>query len=218
MYTLAFDTTVNFCSVALFNATKKIDSFEKEMDFGQAETLIVKIDEILKKHNICFNDLSLLVVCTGPGSFTGVRSSIAAARAFKIACPKLCIAGINAFDAYAYDISAEDISDINAVIIETKREDFYIQYYDNKLNKIMEPTTAFYDDIIKSLSSKKVTLIGDGVERLLSRPSGLCLHSIKIKSKIDIDRLAFLGMEKYIKKITDFPKPLYLKAPDVCIK
>ena len=59
MFTLVFDTTVNYCSIALFENTKLIDKFEKEMDFGQAETLIVQIDEILKKHNLPFKNLSL---------------------------------------------------------------------------------------------------------------------------------------------------------------
>ena len=218
MFTLAFDTTVNFCSIALFEDVKKLDVFEQEMDFGQAETLMVKIDEMLKRNELSFKDLSLVVVCTGPGSFTGVRSSVSAARAFKLACPDVCVTGVSAFEAYAEDISAEESAEVNAVVIETKREDFYIQYYDKSFKKIMPPQTAFYDDIISFLSSKKVTLIGDGVERFLSRPSGLCLQAIKIKQKADIEKLAIAGIKRYINKTTDFPKPLYLKAPDVCIK
>ena len=218
MFTLAFDTTVNFCSIVLFNGSQEIARFEKEMDFGQAETLIVKIDEIIKKHNLIFKDLSLVTVCTGPGSFTGVRSSISAARAFKLACPNVNIAGINAFETYIAELKNEEISEINAVIIETKREDFYIQYYDHNLNKIMPPSTAFYEDIIKVLGNKKVTLIGDGVERFLSRPSGLNLHYVKIKQNISIDQLALAGLKKLSNKTIDFPKPLYLKAPDVCVK
>ncbi|MBQ7304234.1 MAG: tRNA (adenosine(37)-N6)-threonylcarbamoyltransferase complex dimerization subunit type 1 TsaB [Alphaproteobacteria bacterium] len=218
MYTLAFDTTVNYCSLVLFNGTKPLDRFEQEMDFGQAETLMVEIDNILKRNNLAFGDLSLIVVCTGPGSFTGVRSSVAAARAFKLACPDVCVMGVNAFETYVSELSENNLSEVNAVLIETKREDFYVQYYDNNLNKIMPPMTAFYDDIIRFLSSKNVTLIGDGVERFLSRPSGLSLHNIVMKDKINIDKLALTGIKKYADKVIDFPKPLYLKAPDVCIK
>ncbi len=218
MYTLAFDTTVNYCSLVLFNGTKPLDRFEREMDFGQAETLMVEIDKILKKNNLKIDDLSLIVVCTGPGSFTGVRASVAAARAFKLACPDVCVMGVNAFETYASELSDNNVSEVNAVLIETKREDFYVQYYDANLNKIMPPMTSFYDDIIRFLSSKNVTLIGDGVERFLSRPSGLSLHNIVMKDKINIDKLALTGIRKYADKVIDFPKPLYLKVPDVCIK
>lgn len=218
MFTLAFDTTVNYCSIVLLKDEKTIDIYEQEMEFGQAEALIIEIDKMLKKHNLLFKDLSLVVVCTGPGSFTGVRSSVSAARAFKLAAPNVCITGVSAFEAYAEDLRKEDITDVNAVIIETKREDFYVQYYDNKLHKILAPSTAFYDDVIRFLSSKNVTLIGDGVERFLNRPSGLSLHNVLIKQKINIVNLALAGIKRYINKTTDFPKPLYLKAPDVCIK
>ena len=218
MFTLAFDTTVNFCSVALLDDVKIVDKFEQEMDFGQAEALMVQIGNMLDRHNISFKDLTLVVVCTGPGSFTGVRSSVSAARAFKLACPDVCVAGVSAFDAYIADVSEDESADINAVIIETKREDFYVQYYDKSFNKLMPPSTAFYDDIIRLLSSKNVTLIGDGVLRFLNKPSGLSLHAIKIKQKVDVEKLALAGIKKYRQKTTDFPKPLYLKAPDVCIK
>jgi tRNA threonylcarbamoyladenosine biosynthesis protein TsaB len=218
MFTLAFDTTVNYCSIALLNDTKAIDVYEQEMEFGQAEALIIQIDKMLKRNNLVFKDLSLVVVCTGPGSFTGVRSSISAARAFKIACPDVCVTGVSAFEAYAQELEETEKADVNAIVIETKREDFYVQYYDNKLNKIIPPLTSYYDDIIRFLSSKNVTLIGDGVERFLNRPSGLSLHSVLIKPKVNIHTLALAGIKRYVSKTADFPKPLYLKAPDVCVK
>lgn len=218
MYTLAFDTTVNFCSVALFENNKMIDSYVKEMNFGQAEALIPAISQILESRKLTFKDLKLLVVCTGPGSFTGVRSSVAAARAFGLACPQTTICGVSAFDAYAAELAPDELADINAILIETKREDYYIQYYDRHLNKTEPPTTAYRDDIIQTLSGKKVTLSGDGTERFLNRPSGLSLHTVKMPLNPPIDKLGLIGINKYQSKTTDFPKPLYLKAPDVCVK
>lgn len=79
MYTLAFDTTANGVSVLLSKDGRTIDLFQEEMDFGQAEVLIPEIRNTLEAENLQFKDLGLAVVCTGPGSFTGVRSSISAA-------------------------------------------------------------------------------------------------------------------------------------------
>ncbi len=218
MYTLAFDTTSNFCSVALFKDKEEQERFEEEMDFGQAEVLMPEIARMLKNHGLQFADLSLTVVCTGPGSFTGVRSSISAARAFGLACPEVTICGVSAFDAYAAEFEPEELAEINAVLIETKREDFYVQYYDKKLAKMGAPMTAFYDDIIHFLSSHRVSLCGDGVERFLNKPSGLSLHAVKMQYNPPVDKLALIGLNKYQAKSTDFPKPVYLKAPDVCVK
>ncbi len=218
MFTLAFDTTSNFCSLALFNDNKEVARFEKEMDFGQAEVLMPQIAAILRGHNLEFKDLNLAVVCTGPGSFTGVRSSVAAARAFALACPSVTVCGVSAFDTYAADFEPDELSEVNVVLIETKREDYYVQCYDKELNKLSEPTTAFYDDIIRSLQGKSVSFAGDGVERFLNKPSGLHLHAVKTHFNPPVDKLALIGIKRFLNKTVDFPKPLYLKAPDVCVK
>ena len=104
MWTLAFDTTTNFCSIALFKDNLLKNVFSSEMTFGQSEVLIPEIQKMLQNTGITFQELNLLVVCTGPGSFTGVRSSLSAARAFGLACPNLTLCGINAFDVYAKSI------------------------------------------------------------------------------------------------------------------
>ena len=74
------------------------------------------------------------------------------------------------------------------------------------------------EDIIAHLRHKKVTFLGDGVERFLSRPTGLSLHAILNQNHLDIKELAQCGINKYQKKEHNYPKPLYLRAPDVCIK
>ena len=214
MYTIAFDTTAASCSVALMKDDKLLDSFVEEMDFGQAEVLIPAIRDLLAKHNLEVRDLGLMVVCVGPGSFTGVRSSISAARAFGLACPQMVVGGVSSFDAYAYALSwnPEEIAPVNAVIIETKREDFYYQLFDEHLNKISDPSAAVRDDIIAALRDKKVTFVGDGVERFLASPTGLSIHAIVMKPHLDVEDLARCGLRKFNRKT------LYLRAPDVCVK
>ncbi len=220
MYNLAFDTTSSGCSVVLMKDKTKLAVFHQNMDFGQAEVLLPEIQNLLQQNGITFADIGLLTVCVGPGSFTGVRASIAAARAFGVAAPNLNLAGITAFDAYIRSLSwcPEEVATLNLVIIETKREDFYFQLFDKKLHKLTEPAAAAYEDIIPLLRGKKVSLIGDGVERFLSRPHNLSLHAIKCLSGVDIVDLALCGLEAYADKRMDYPKPLYLRAPDVCVK
>ena len=218
MYTLAFDTTANGVSILLSKDGHTVDAFQEEMDFGQAEVLIPEIRNTLESENLQFKDLGLAVVCTGPGSFTGVRSSISAARAFGLACPNTKVIGVSAFEAYVHGLQPDEVAAINAVIIETKREDFYYQLFDDKKKKITEPSAGTYEEIINQLRGPKITLVGDGVERFLNKPSGLSLHVIKMLNCPPIEDLAACGIHKYQNKIFDFPKPLYLRAPDVCIK
>ncbi len=218
MWILSFDTTTNFCQICLAQDQKLIKRFSSEMTFGQSEVLIPQIKEILDENHLMMPDISLINVCTGPGSFTGVRSSIAVSRAFKLANPSLTLCGVNAFDSYAFDLSYKQISDLNAVIIETKREDFYVAYYDENLKKISTPKTAYKDEIIEDLKHRKVTLTGDGVERFLSLNTGLQIHDVLFAPCPDIFKISLLGFERYQQKRTDFPKPLYLKAADICVK
>ncbi len=217
MYNLAYDTTAAQCAVILQKGRKKISVFQKLMDFGQAEVLIPQMKQMLDEAGIAFADLGLLTVCTGPGSFTGVRSGIAAARAFSIASPQVKVCGVSAFDAYALTFNPEELADINAVIIETKRDDFYFQLFDAGLNKISAPQAGEYEDLKALLRHKKISLTGDGVERFLSRPSGLSLHCIKMPEALSVECVAEAGLRCFDNKRIDFPKPLYLRAPDVSL-
>ena len=136
-------------------------------------------------------------------------------RAFSIAAPDLCVAGISAFEAYARTLEEEERAELNCVVIETKRDDFYYQIFDARLNKITPPQAGNYEDILPQLRHRKVSLVGDGVERFLSRPSGLSLHVIKMLEALPVEQLAACGIKQFYDKDADFPKPLYLRAPDV---
>lgn len=218
MYTLAFDTTSNACSCALLDDNVVIAKYNAEMDYGQAEVLIPEIENMLTKLGLSFSQIGLLGVCIGPGSFTGVRTSIAAARAFALAQPQLSITGVSAFEAYVHSLDMSELSRINAVIIETKREDFYFQMFNGKLEKIEEAAALPYEEIINKLKGQTVTLIGSGVERFLDKPSGLTLHAIRMDKSANIADIAACAIQKYISKKLNFPKPLYLRAADVCVK
>ena len=218
MYTIAFDTTADNCSVALLKETQIIAKSEQSLTFGQSEVLLPEIDQMLKKNNLSFQNIDLIGVCVGPGSFTGVRSSIAAARAFTLAKPTVSATGVSAFEAYAHSLDISELSGFNAVIIETKRDDFYFQLFNGKLEKLTEPAAASYEDIIEMLKGKVVTLIGNGTERFLDKPSGLVLHAIRMDKTAPIEDIAACAIQKFNARKLNYPKPLYLRAPDVCVK
>lgn len=189
------------------------------MDFGQSELLLPKTKELLEQNKIQISDLGLIIVCVGPGSFTGVRASVSAARAFSIALPDMPIAGVSAFEPYLKDFEPEDFADQNLVVIETKRSDFYYQIFDIKGNKVTDPSAGTREEIIELLKkNKKVSITGDAVERFLSSPTGLSFQAIKMPSSLSIINVAKVGIEQYENRRINFPKPLYLRAPDVCLK
>ena len=218
MWTLAFDTTTNFCSIALFEDKIKRDLYSAEMTFGQSEALILQIQNMLHKHGLSVQDLGLMAVCTGPGSFTGVRSSIAATRAFGLTNKKMALCGISAFEAYLQATDLSQVKDCVAVIIETKREDFYVAYYGADGHKLEAPKTALFEDIVHDLQNKHVTIVGDGVQRFLSRQTGLHIKNASFDMHPPVDSLALAAIARFENRTIDFPKPLYLKAADICAK
>jgi len=218
MWTLVFDTTSNDCAAALMRDTEIKAKYRQEMEFGQAKALLPQIQKMLNEQKLDFANIDLLGVCVGPGSFTGVRSSVAAARAMSLARPQMAVTGVNAFEAYLQAIDDFDLAALNAVIIETKREDFYFQLFNGRREKLCEPAAVPYEQIIDQLKGKTVSLIGNGVERFLDKPSGLVLHSVNMEKSVPLAQLAACALQKYRQKKLNFPKPLYLRAPDVCVK
>ena len=219
MYILAFDTTGAGCNIVLMDNQKVLDSFEHLAEFGQAEILMPQLKTMLEKNKLSFAEIGALFVCVGPGSFTGVRSGIAAARIFSFTNPKLIVGGVSAFEAYRQSFEPEDIAEINAIIVETRRDDFYVQLFDKSLQKITEPEALSYEHLLEKLKKKGklVSLSGDGVERFLSKPSGLTLHAVKLFETVSAKAVAMIGLKMLEDKKINFPKPLYLRAPDVTL-
>lgn len=216
MYILAFDTTSPYCSIALFKNGNRVQNFCKQSAMIQAEILLPEIQKLLDDEKINFTDIQIIASTTGPGSFTGVRSSLAAIRGFGIACPNATIMGINCFDVYANMIEKEQLAQNNLVIIETKRQDFYYQIFDKNKKPICPPKTGTIAEIVEQLKQKETTIIGDAIERFLSQPSGLTLKNISLKDCIEIETLGQLALQRFEEKSYSFPSPLYIKAPDVC--
>ncbi|MBR1648993.1 MAG: tRNA (adenosine(37)-N6)-threonylcarbamoyltransferase complex dimerization subunit type 1 TsaB [Alphaproteobacteria bacterium] len=215
MLNLAFDTTAQSCSVILDKDGTTIFKSVQKMDYGQAEALLPAIQKGLNDNALKMSDVDLITVCCGPGSFTGVRASLSAARIFELTGEKLQVTGVSAFEAYVQDLDIDEIAEVNAVIIETKRSDFYFQAFDVHKKPLCPPQALDYEALINNLRHHKVTLIGDGVERFLNKPSGLSLHVIRMEELPPIKALARCGADRFMKKNLDYPKPLYLRAPDV---
>lgn len=218
MYTLVFDTTGNGVNLALYKGNVRVAGFEKVEEFGQAEDLATGTARVLEEAGIGFDEVGLLGVCTGPGSFTGVRSGLAFARGLAFCRPDMAITGVSAFDVYANMLASQDRAFYNAVVIETKREDFYFQLFDENLVKLSEPLALTREEITRRVKSRQTSFIGDGVERLLSVSLGLQIKQVEISSMTDTDALFRTVYQKYMQKSLDFPKPLYIRGVDACVK
>ena len=218
MYSLVFDTTAMGLVLALYKDMECRQKVEKFMEFGQAEELACNLKDVLDKENILFSDVDLLGVCVGPGSFTGVRAGVSFAKALALGHNKVNLTGVSAFDVYIEMLKPQDRAFYNAVVIETKREDFYFQLFDENLNKLTPPLALSREEIKEKLNGHQVSFIGDGVERLLSLSMGLQIKCVELTEFMASDALFNATMKKFLEKNLDFPKPLYIRNADACVK
>ncbi|WBU60475.1 tRNA (adenosine(37)-N6)-threonylcarbamoyltransferase complex dimerization subunit type 1 TsaB [Paracoccus albus] len=102
--TLGFDTSAAHCAAALLSGGKLLASRQEDMAKGQAERLMPLIEEMLAGAGVSWRDLKLIGVGTGPGNFTGIRISVAAARGLALSLGVPAI-GVGATEALAYGIA-----------------------------------------------------------------------------------------------------------------
>lgn len=97
---LTFDATAGVCVAGLFRGGVQLGLVSEAMDKGHAERLFPIITELLASSDASFADLTGIVVCTGPGNFTGARIGVAAARglALSLSIPAV---GVDRFEAAA---------------------------------------------------------------------------------------------------------------------
>ncbi len=218
MYSLVFDITAKALILGLYKDKVCLKKVEEFMEFGQAEALAVKVKEVLDDEGIGFEEVGFVGVGVGPGSFTGVRAGISFARALGMAREDLLLTGVSLFDVYKNMLDEDKRAFYNAVVIETKREDFYFQLFDENMEKISEPLALTRDEIKNMIKSRQVSFIGDGVERLLSVSMGLQIKHVELSESVEVKALFEAVYKKYLEKSLDFPKPLYIRNADACVK
>ena len=85
MNILALDTSMGACGAAVLTADGRVVAREERMARGHAEALMPMIAEVMTEAGLDYRQLGLIAATLGPGSFTGVRIAIAAARGIRLA-------------------------------------------------------------------------------------------------------------------------------------
>lgn len=119
-----FDTSAAHCAAALLSGDQILASRGEEMGTGQAERLIPMLEEVLAEAGAGWRDLAAIGVGVGPGNFTGVRISVAAARGLALAL------GIPAIGVTRLEALAHGLPRPLAVVEDARRGEVYVQGFD----------------------------------------------------------------------------------------
>jgi tRNA threonylcarbamoyladenosine biosynthesis protein TsaB len=220
---LAFDATGFACSVAVAAGETVLARDRLATRYGQAERLLPMIDDVIRRASLLPSAIDLIGTTVGPGSFTGIRVSLSAARGIALATRARLI-GVSGFEAVAANLARPIARTPGYLLIalESRREDFYIQIFDRAGGSLSEPRTvmpALLGAVLdESIGEAPVFVAGDAAERAagaLSRRPGTTVIGASAPDAGGVLRAVrrrWRAGERGGK-----PLPLYLRAPDVTL-
>ena len=189
MIVLGLDTTGPDCSVSLVDEARVLAHISRKIGRGHAEVLAGMVAEAFEQAKLKPTDVDRLAVCTGPGSFTGLRVALSFAKGF--ALPRdLPIIGMDALEITARGLDPEDHITI-AVSQDVRRGEFFYAVFEK--GKVLFPPHAVSKEIMDRLA----------VEQEIKD-----IHDVQVDTRL----LAWLAIDC---RPADYPaEPLYSRGPD----
>jgi tRNA threonylcarbamoyladenosine biosynthesis protein TsaB len=213
-FVLALDSAGSACSAALWHDGRILAYRLAEMEHGHAEALIPMVQAVMAEADVSYGDLALIAASTGPGSYTGVRVGLAAARAIASAAGKP-LTGVSSFDAIAA-ACAPDRPDL--VALETRRADLYIQLFAPSGAADSPPAIVTEDELTNLFDAADTVLVaGDAAGRAvdLLTAAGRAARIHPTARHADARVVARLAAERWINDgKTRSAEPIYLRPPD----
>ena len=211
MVFLAVESAHFSLSAALVREEEVLAYGENKAPYGGDSLLLPLIQELFHKAALTFQEIAYIVVSLGPGSFTGTRVGVAAARGFSLAL-KVPVLGINSFEWVAHSYKKSfSLGTSLLVALESKREERFVALFSQELEPMSEATYLRPAQMEAYLSGEKPVFTGDAA-------SSFCLSASSWMP--DARHLAFYAQEKLKGEIPfEEAKPFYLRPPEIsCVK
>ncbi len=217
---LNIETTTAVCSVALAKDGQLLGLKESNTRNNHSSVLTLFIDDVIKSSDISLSDIDAIAVSEGPGSYTGLRIGVAAAKGLCYALDKSLI-GVSTLQAMATGMSYWTSKDLQNHIlycpmIDARRMEVYCTIFDEKIKQIRETRAEIINEnsFIQYLERNKIVFAGDGALKCRSlfdkHPNAVFLENFKTSSKFMIT----LSEEKFSQKKFEnlaYFEPYYLK-------
>lgn len=222
---LAFDTALGACSAAVAEAAPDgscrvlAGKFEVR-NRGHAEVLLPMIEQVLQDAGCTYTDLTRIGVTVGPGTFTGVRLGVAAARGLALATG-LDVVTMTTLEALALNVPGDEIARKTARIIaahDARRGDLYVQIFDTDGQALDEPHAMPVAGTVDLVPDGGAVVVGTGAalfrEALRERAGENTAEVILSSASPQPDAAVFAGALLNRRECQSAPEPLYLRAPD----
>ncbi|MDQ0511014.1 tRNA (adenosine(37)-N6)-threonylcarbamoyltransferase complex dimerization subunit type 1 TsaB [Ancylobacter amanitiformis] len=215
MLILALDTALEACSVALYDTTshQTLASGHEMMSRGHAEALIPMVDAVMQQARIGFGDIDGFAVTVGPGSFTGLRVGLSAARGFRIATGRPVI-GLSTLAVLAAPLLAVNDAVPVAAAIDARHGNVYLQMIGAAGRVLVGPRAMALKDAARSIAIGPVRIVGSGAALLAQAwPSGE-RPPISVDPAATPDAVWLARLASVADPARSEPRPLYLREAD----
>jgi tRNA threonylcarbamoyladenosine biosynthesis protein TsaB len=204
---LAFDCCLGACSAALLDEKRLLAARYEPMQRGQAERLVPMVEEVRAEAGLEWREIDLICVTVGPGSFTGVRIGLAAARGFALAAD-LPVLGLSTLEAVTARIDGR----ATLAAIDARRGQVYAQAFAADRSPLTPPQALPPEAVPALAPPEPFVLVGSGALLLMAHfPQG----AVMMPTEPEADAFGWLAFARAGEaKRGAPPRPLYLRAPD----
>ena len=215
MKILAIDTALPAVSACVLTegATEPEAEETLGMERGHAEALIPLIERVLGHVEGGFESIDRVAVTVGPGSFTGLRVGIAAARAIALAWG-VPVVGVSTLAALAAPLILDEKPGTVAVAVDARHGHVFFAAFHGDGRILLMPRFASKTDAVRDLGPGPLRLAGSGAPLLAIEAWSRGIEAEIVGDRItpEIAFVARLGL--LADPASAPPRPLYLKAPD----
>jgi tRNA threonylcarbamoyladenosine biosynthesis protein TsaB len=158
---LAIDTTSEFGSLALAEGDRVLEEVALDSPDGFAHVMFREIEGLLARHNLKITDIEGFAAAAGPGSFTGVRVGLTAAKGLAEATGRRVVAVSNLQAVASFGTRA-----LRAPVIDARRGDIFGALYDADLRLVAPEVVMKFEDFVRTLPEGDVEVITSSPKRL----------------------------------------------------
>ena len=209
---LNIETATKNCSVSLSNHGAVINCIEvAEQGYSHAEKLHVFIEQVLLESGVQFNDLKAIAVSQGPGSYTGLRIGISAAKGlcYSLDIPLIAIDTLEVL-ARQFPISEGYI----IPMIDARRMEVYSAVFNAQYQKIRNTQAEIITNDSFHEFDGIISFVGDAVAKgkeILTQDNFVFKEEIVYPSSREMARLSYEKYQKLDFVDVAYFEPLYLK-------
>lgn len=216
MILLALDSATSVCSAALCDgAAQMLGCRRGDLTRDQAGGLVALIDTVLRDAGVGYGAVDVIAVNHGPGSFTGVRAGVAAARGLALAAERPVIA-VNTLEVLAAALGRQSAGTIVAAL-DARRAQVYVQTFDHELVALSEPCALAPQEVLLAGLAPPIRLAGNGAALLCAAlPDDLPVLQESVEADaLGVARRAIARLAAGEQPVPGhMVQPLYLRPPD----